>query len=294
MQLKEFLVKAGKAALDNFYVRNVLYAIAGFIILLLLTMLALNIFTRHGRTYTVPNYSGLTMEKALEMANRGDLRLDVSDSVYIDSRDRGVIVDQNPKANTEVKSGRRIFLTINAVIPIMVPMPNLVDLSNRQAKAILDQHGLKIAKLSYAPDIAANNVLAQKIKGVSVAPGTKVPRGSKVELVLGLGTNNPQTGIPILAGLSAEEAQSRIFESSLNVGDVKYDETVKTYADSINAKVYNQYPAPSTNPSYRFGSRVNIWLTINASRIPTPASFNKPDAQDSTSVDEEKDPNANF
>ncbi|HUW07618.1 MAG TPA: PASTA domain-containing protein [Williamwhitmania sp.] len=287
MQIKEFLVRSGKAALDNFYVRNVLYAFAGFLLLLLLTMLALNIFTRHGVTYTVPNFAGLTINEALKTPNRGDLRLDVSDSVYIDSRSRGVIVDQIPKPNTDVKSGRRIFLTINAVIPIMVPMPNLIDLSNRQAKAMLDQQGLKIAKLSYAPDIAANNVLAQKIKGVSVAPGTRVPRGSKVELVLGLGISNPQTGIPILAGLSADEAQSRIFESSLNVGEIRYDETVKTYADSINAKVYNQYPAPTSNPGYRFGSRVNIWLTINTSRIPVPSTITKPVEHDSTEVDEE-------
>jgi Uncharacterized protein conserved in bacteria len=287
MQLKEFIVNSSKAALDNFYVRNILYAFAGFIILLLLTMLALNIFTRHGSTYEVPNFSGKTVSEIQKMTNNGNLTIEVSDSVYIDSRNRGIIVDQNPKPNTKVKSGRRIFVTINSVIPIMVPMPNLIDLSNRQAKAILDQQGLKIAKLSFAPDIAANNVLAQKIKGYSVAPGTKVPRGSKVELVLGLGINNPQTGIPILAGLSSEEAQSRIFESSLNVGEVRFDETVKTYADSINAKVYNQYPTATSNPGFMFGSRVNIWLTINASRIPAASSTRKSTESDTTDVNEE-------
>ena len=155
MNFKEYLKNSGKAALANFYVKNVLYAFAGVIILLLLAIIALNIFTRHGRTYPVPNLSGLTVEQATDMVDRGDLRLEIADSVYIDTRPRGVIVDQNPKPNTEVKSKRRIFLTINAVIPVMVPMPNLIDLSNRQAKAMLEQQGLRIAKLSYAPDIAA-------------------------------------------------------------------------------------------------------------------------------------------
>ena len=292
MDFKEYLKNSGKAALENFYVKNVLYAFAGIIILLLLTIIALNIFTRHGRTYPVPNLSGLTVVQANEMIDRGDFRLTVSDSVYIDNRARGVIVDQNPKPDTEVKSKRRIFLTINAVIPVMVPMPNLIDLSNRQAKAILEQQGLRISKLSYAPDIAANSVLTQKIKGISIRPGTKVPRGSKVELVLGLG-NNPQTGVPLLIGQSTEEAQSRIFESSLNVGAVKYDESVKTYIDTLNAKVYNQYPGATSSPSYMFGSKVSIWLTINNSRIPTEGGIktNETTPKDTT---EEEDLNANF
>jgi len=292
MNLKEYLKNSGKAALENFYVKNVLYAFAGVVILLLLAIIALNIFTRHGRTYPVPNLSGLTVEQAMEMVDRGDLRLEVADSVYIDTRARGVIVDQNPKPNTEVKSKRRIFLTINAVIPVMVPMPNLIDLSNRQAKAMLEQQGLRIARLSYAPDIAANSVLSQKIKGVTVMAGTKVPRGSKVELVLGLGSN-PQTGVPLLIGQSTEEAQSRIYESSLNVGEVKYDESVKTYIDSLNAKVYNQYPGATSSPSYTFGSRVSIWLTINNSRIPNQGGT-KPDEVAPKDTANEEDLNANF
>ena len=292
MDFKGYLKNSGKAALENFYVKNVLYAFAGIIILLLLTIIALNIFTRHGRTYPVPNLSGLSMVQAEELIDRGDFRLTVSDSVYIDNRARGVIVDQNPKPDTEVKSKRKIFLTINAVIPVMVPMPNLIDLSNRQAKAILEQQGLRILKLSYAPDIAANSVLTQKIKGISIRPGTKVPRGSKVELVLGLG-NNPQTGVPLLIGQSTEEAQSRIFESSLNVGTVKYDESVKTYTDSLNAKVYNQYPTATSSPSYMFGSKVSISLTINNSRIPTDGVI-KSDEATPKDTTEEEELNANF
>lgn len=292
MKLKEYLKNSGKAALENFYVKNVLYAFAGVIILLLLAIIALNIFTRHGRTYPVPNLSGLTVEQAMEMVDRGDLRLEVADSVYIDTRTRGVIVDQNPKPNTEVKSKRRIFLTINAVIPVMVPMPNLIDLSNRQAKAILEQQGLRIARLSYAPDIAANSVLSQKIKGVTVMAGTKVPRGSKVELVLGLGSN-PQTGVPLLVGQSTEEAQSRIYESSLNVGEIKYDESVKTYTDSLNAKVYNQYPGATSSPAYTFGSRVSIWLTINNSRMPNQGGTKQDEVAPKDTAKEE-DLNANF
>ncbi|SDC18350.1 PASTA domain-containing protein [Williamwhitmania taraxaci] len=292
MDFKEYIKKSAKAALENFYVKNVLYAFAGIIILLLLTIIVLNIFTRHGRTYPVPNLSGLTVEQANELTNRGDFRLTVSDSVYIDNRTRGVIVDQNPKPETDVKSKRRIFLTINAVIPVMVPMPNLIDLSNRQAKAILEQQGLRISKLSYAPDIAANSVLTQKIKGISVRPGTKVPRGSKVELVLGLGSN-PQTGVPLLIGQSTEEAQSRIFESSLNIGTVKYDESVKNYTDSLNAKVYNQYPTATSSPSFLFGSKVSIWLTINNSRISTEGAIKTNDAAPKDSTEDE-DLNANF
>ena len=187
------------------------------------------------------------------------------------TRKPGTVVEQNPVAGTKVKQNRRVFLTINAQSPKKVQMPDVVGVTLRQAKAILDQQGLIIGVLTFVPDIAVNNVLEQKYKGKTIKPGDMISKGSRVDLVLGRGMMGEQTGLPILIGLTQAEARARLIDASLNLGQVKYDETIKDYKDTLNAMVYSQYPAYSRfiaiNP-INFGARVDIWLTLNEDRIP--------------------------
>ena len=41
-----------------------------------------------------------------------------------------------------------------------------------------------------------------------------------------------------------------------------------THNDSLDARVYSQYPAYMENATLGFGTRVDIWLTLNQARIP--------------------------
>jgi len=161
-----------------------------------------------------------------------------------------------------------VLITINAKNPRKVEMPDIVGVTLRQAKAILDQKGLVIGYLTFVPDIAVNNILEQRFKGKTINPDDLIAKGSKVDLVLGKGMYNEKTGLPLLIGLTQSESRNRLIDASLNLGQVKYDETIKDYKDSLNAMVYSQYPAYSELNSVSFGLRVDIWLTLNEARIP--------------------------
>ena len=54
------------------------------------------------------------------------------------------------------------------------------------------------------------------------------------------------------------------------MGKTRFDETVQNFVDSLNARVYSQYPGYMPETFIGFGSRVDLWLTINESRIPPP------------------------
>ena len=56
-------------------------------------------------------------------------------------------------------------------------------------------------------------------------------------------------------------------ESSLNIGRIVYDNTVKTRDDSIKAVVYRQTPEPSEYP-LEMGAEVIIYLTTDHNKIP--------------------------
>lgn len=225
-------------------------------------------FTRHGQGIEVPKFSGLTEQQAIKLANKRSLRLEITDSVYIMTRKPGTIVEQNPVEGSKVKSNRKIFLTINANTPKLIELPNVVGVTLRQAKAILELQGFAIETLYFTSDIAINNVLEQRIKGKKVAAGTLLPKGSSIDLLLGKGFGYERTTLPRVIGFNLSDAKNIIIEASLNLGNIKYDETVKDLRDSLQAKVYSQYPASLEEMPINFGAKVDIWLTINESRIP--------------------------
>jgi beta-lactam-binding protein with PASTA domain len=264
----EFLKKMWFKIYSYYTFRTIFYPLSILFGSFLILVIFLFVFTRHGQSYPVPSFIGLKHNEVVKLSKKYKLRFEITDSVYIMTRKPGTVVEQNPIAGTKVKQNRRILITINAKSPKKVGMPDIVGVTLRQAKAILDQQGLIVGTLSFVPDIAVNNILEQKFKGKHIAEGSLIPKGSRVDLVLGKGMLNEQTGLPLLIGLTQSEARNRLIEASINLGQVKYDETIKDYKDSLNAMVYSQYPAYSEFNSISFGARVDIWLTLNESRIP--------------------------
>ena len=268
LPMMEYLKKLWFRAYANYNFRTFFYPIAIILGSALVFFIFLFIFTRHGQSYPVPSFNGLKHGEVVRMAHKYRLRIEVTDSVYILTRKPGTVVEQNPAAGTKVKQNRRILLTVNARNPKKVEMPNIVGVTLRQAKAILDLQGLIVGNLAFVPDIAVNNILEQKFKGKRIEQGTMIPKGSRVDLVLGRGMQNEKTGLPLLIGLNQSESRSRLIDASLNLGQVKYDETIKDYKDTLNAMVYSQYPAYSESNAINFGARIDIWLTLNEARIP--------------------------
>ena len=110
----------------NWIVRNILLAVGIIAAIIIIAFGSLNIITRHNRELTVPDFTNMSLEDALNLAEKRDVRLEVTDSVFVKRLGRGFIYSQNPIAGSKVKKGRRILITINAINPQMVEMPSLV------------------------------------------------------------------------------------------------------------------------------------------------------------------------
>ena len=194
--------------------------------------------------------------------------VEVKDSVYVKRMKRGAVYRQNPAPGNKVKKGRRIHLTINAVNPKEITMPDLVGHSMRQAKAELLSRGLVLGQLIYVHDIATNNVLRQLLDGKEVEPGTMIESESGIDRVVGLNAVDEVAVAPYLPGLKYLSAIEAIHDHALNVGDVVFDETVKDYEDSLNAVVFFQKPMPSDTVIVNMGDSVSFHLTLDHSKIP--------------------------
>ena len=233
------------------------------------TMRYLDSFTLHGKTILVPNLIGHNISEAdsLLMEN-SEFSTSVSDSIYEKGIKAGKILEQNPSANTTVKQGRKIYLTVASSDAPKIAMPNLVDMSLRQATSLMETFGLTMGELSYQPNLCVNCILAQKIEGVDVEAGDKVSKGETVDFVVGQGLGNELATVPYLIDFSLDMAKEFLTSKALNIGSVIYDpETVLTSEDSTNARVYKQIPAYSENPTVRMGSSVDLFLTADTNSI---------------------------
>lgn len=238
--------------------------------ILFVVFLWLKVFTHHGKAKPIPDFYGLTPLEAQDLGKDNKLRIEITDSVYNTSAERGTIVEQYPKVGKKVKKNRKIFLIINATNPESVEMPGVVGLTHRQAKAILETYGLEVGKLSYVPDLAKNNVLKQKFNGIEIQEGDSIPKGTSIDLVLGTGLSNRKTIVPDLIGSTYEQARSSILNASLNMGAALYDETVFNMEDSLLAFIWKQNPEFDEENPIQLGSPVHLWLSIDSTRLPQP------------------------
>lgn len=254
------------------FLRHLGLAAAIALILLLGTLLWLKIYTHHGKTIMVPDLTGLTMDEVGDVTSSRRLRFEVVDSVFSTEMPRGTVLKQNPNASSRVKKNRKIFLTMNAVNPEMVSMPQLIGLSFRQARLALQNAGLVQGTIKYRPDFAKNNVLQQMHSDTVINEGTVIIKGAVIDLVLGMGLSSKTTRVPDLLGLGLEEASGIISDFYLNLGAITYDKSLEEAKDSSGVFIWRQYPDFDEFKRLNMGMEIDIWLTLDSTLLPLPDS----------------------
>jgi beta-lactam-binding protein with PASTA domain len=173
--------------LQNFYIKNIIWAIGIILVLVIALMIWLNIYTLHNESITVPDLRGLTVEKAEQILKNKNLRYEVVDSVFVKGKAPGAIVEQIPAPESNVKEGRIVFLSINAVNAKKVLVPDVRDQSSRQAIATLTAVGFEVGNVVEVPSEYKDLVVDIIYRGQRVLPGQKLPMGGKLILNIGNG-----------------------------------------------------------------------------------------------------------
>jgi eukaryotic-like serine/threonine-protein kinase len=232
------------------------FSISILIVLLLswAVLASLGFYTRHGESATVPSYYGMTTSQIAKLESSKDFDLVIIDSVYDASKPKGSVISQEPLPRSHVKANRKIYLTLVASMPEQIGMPDLVDLSLRQATAILQTYGLKLGGVSQVPDIANNAVLRQLYHGRTIEKGKLLTKGSTIDLVVGSGLGGDKVQIPFLIGKTRQEAILELRRFSLNIGTETFDHDT----DSLNSRVYEQEPHYAIGRYLNLGNKVNL------------------------------------
>lgn len=225
--------------------------------LILLTFFILKVFTKNGKEYVLPDILNKNVSEVLEMDEMSKFELVQIDSVYVNNKKGGVIIAMDPPAQSMVKEGRKIYITLTSYNPENVEVPNLVDLTVRQAVSLLESYGLNCGELTFKPDIGKNAILDQLYEGKSIKPRTKIPRHSSIDLLVGSGIDSvvSLTSVPLIIGKTPQEARRALKVASLNIGKEHFEKGVT----EDNARVKKQSPGYMGRPSARLGGLVEIW-----------------------------------
>ena len=231
-------------------------------------MLCIRIYTHHGRSHAVPDFSEMPLEDAIKLIEQKKFRHEIFDSQYVAEKPSGTILDQHPAAGFLVKKNRKIFLTINASNPGVIEMPNLVGITLREARIKLEGYGLTLGSLYYRYDISENVVLDQQFNGHIIPPGDSIVKGSEVDLVLGKGLANVRRQVPDLTGMSIEQATIIATDATFNIGAVIQDNTIAEAPDSLSPIIFKQKPESHPGVKRPLGSTISLYVTVDSTKIP--------------------------
>lgn len=147
----------------------------------------ISVYTHHNQAIEVPDLKGLQPEEAELILKKKDLRLQIADSVYSKNVAPGSVVEMIPPAGSKVKQNRIVFLTINAKTSQTVEVPDMFEISQRQAEATLRSLGFVIDSIEYVPYQYKGLVINILNNGNIVEPGKRLPMGSHLWLQVGDG-----------------------------------------------------------------------------------------------------------
>ena len=173
--------------IKNPFVWNFLLMIVVGCALIYGTLAWLDHYTRHNEAVIVPDVKGLSMNEAKSFFDNTGLRYNVIDSVFSNDVNPGAIVEVVPEPGSKVKEGRIVFVTINALTAQMAIIPEVADLSFRQAYALLRSLGFKNIEVKFVPGDYKDLAVGVERNAQMINRGERVPLVSTLTLIISNG-----------------------------------------------------------------------------------------------------------
>ena len=177
-----------KFLISKSFFKNTIFIILISSLFLISLIFFLKITTKHGDFIVVPNLEGKTVAQIDDQLSELNLKYVISDSGNYNPEFKvNSVLDQLPKANSKVKEGRKIYLTVNASDFEMVEIPKVTRVTVRQARKTIESLGFIFGDIEYVDDIARDEVISIFNDGVELNEGDFLKRTSIIDFKLGNG-----------------------------------------------------------------------------------------------------------
>lgn len=196
----------------------------------------IDVYTHHGEKITVPNVVHKSYADAEHILEILGLEVQISDTGYVKTLPPDCILEQSVKAGSIVKSGRIVYLVINASSTPTIAIPDVIDNSSyREARAKLSAMGFRVSEPQMVPG-EKDWVYGIKVRGRNVTNGQRV----SVEDILTL-----QVGDGMIDAADSVAFADPVYEEEEDV----FEEIVEEPAEESTGGTTTTEPAKPATPA---------------------------------------------
>ena len=212
------------------YLWGNLLAMAIVVVLLVIGVkYGLDAYTHHGESIVVPSVKHKAYKDAQRILDDLGLTVVVSDTGYVKTLPADCILEQSIEPGEHVKSGRIIYLTVNATKTPTITLPDIIDNSSlREAMAKLSAMGFKLAMPEFVPG-ERDWVYGVTVRGKHVATGDKISVEDSLVIQVGNGMRDAADSVnyiePIYPEEEDESEDDEFEEVTTSTDPVKTEET---------------------------------------------------------------------
>lgn len=177
----------------------------------------------------VPMVQGKVLEEAMADLERSGLKGVVVAQQYSNEVGKNRIISQEPEAESVVKKGRTVKLTVS-LGPQLALVPNVKGKTLTEASILITNAGFKVGSIEpvYSDQVPADQVVSQ-----IPAADTQQPVGTAVELIVSKGAAPQSIEMPSLLGLRLEAAEFEIKRLGLVLGTVGERESGEFFVGQV-------------------------------------------------------------
>lgn len=245
------------------FLRNIAAIAVTLGTLYFILVFSLRIFTHHGSSLQLQDFTGMPLDLAEESAKANNLSLIITDSIFLVDERPGVILNQTPEAFSRIKKDRSVYVTINSFMPPPITLPGLVgSYDYDQYTRKLQRLGIKyrVIEKRFDQKLEANTILffyynGEEITDSKLREGVKVLKGSTLDFVV-TERKSDLVSMPDLRCKTYNQAAFVLGGTNLEIGQVFGE-----FSDYDNAYVYKQNPLPTENLMVTLGTKVDLYLS---------------------------------
>jgi eukaryotic-like serine/threonine-protein kinase len=163
-------------------------ALLAIVLFIFLSLKFLKYITYHNEYQKVPDLKGIPFVNLPQIVSQKNLRYEIIDSSKFTPKLPPLsVIEHIPGPGELVKKNRKIYITLNPSGYRRISVPDVIQITRRNAEVTLLSVGFSIGEITFRNNIGKDMVLEMRYKGEPLEPGTLLQKTAEIDLVLGNG-----------------------------------------------------------------------------------------------------------
>lgn len=202
----------------------------------------------------IPDLKGKKLEDAETMLKDADIEYTI-EREYNSDFDEGYVISTDPEAGTEVESDTEVVVTVSKGEK-KVSVTDVYNMEYDAAVRDLEDDGFAVKhETIYSDTVTEGNVVK-----TDPAKGTSVTSGTTITVYESLGKEVKNVYVPDLSRLTKDQAESKLKDSNLVLGKVRYKNSDTYKEGQVIDQTY------SVNSKVEEGTAIGVTISLGPSK----------------------------